>query len=30
VRDLLDARLTKHVQRYTIETGGGAYLVQLR
>lgn len=30
VRDLLDGRMAKHVQRYTIETGGGAYLVQLR
>lgn len=30
VRDLLDGRLARHVQRYTLETGGGAYLVQVR
>lgn len=30
VRDLLDGRLAKHVERYTIESGGGAYLVQVR
>jgi DNA-nicking Smr family endonuclease len=30
VRDLLDGPLAKYVQRYTIEAGGGAYLVQLR
>jgi DNA-nicking Smr family endonuclease len=30
VRDLLDGRLAKHVERYTMESGGGAYLVQVR
>ena len=30
VRDLLDGRLAKHVEKHTIESGGGAYLVQLR
>ena len=30
VRDLLDGRLAKHVERYTMETGGGAYLIKVR
>jgi DNA-nicking Smr family endonuclease len=30
VRDLLDGSLKRLVQRYTVEPGGGAYLVQLR
>jgi DNA-nicking Smr family endonuclease len=30
VQTLLEARLTRLVQRYTIEAGGGAYLVQVR
>lgn len=29
VRDLLDGHLAKHVERYTVEAGGGAYLVQV-
>jgi len=30
VRDLLDGHLAKHVQRYTLISAGGAYLVQVR
>ena len=30
VRDLLDGRLAKHVERYTVDQGSGAYLVQVR
>jgi DNA-nicking Smr family endonuclease len=30
VRDLLDGRLARYVERYTLEPGGGAYLVQVR
>src|SRR5258708_3623735 len=30
VRDLLDGRLARYVERYTMEQGGGACLVQVR
>lgn len=29
VRDLLDGRLARYVERSTVESGGGAYLVQV-
>ena len=30
VRELLEGSLARHVERYTVETGGGAYLVQVK
>jgi DNA-nicking Smr family endonuclease len=30
VRELLEGRLKRYVRRYSVETGGGAYLVQVR